>query len=162
VAIERKRGQGRFYLKEKVKEKGPESQHLAFASHNDVFLNDLLPPPFNVETLALVCDHIDQIQAHLQCHMLLENPATYVEFAASTMTETDFIGQVLRRTGCGLLLDVSNIYVSCTVVHQCERILTRTSAFFVQNGKMEFSPTCVSTEHQKLFLRKISQIFVYN
>ena len=90
------------------------SEHLAFASHNDVYLNDLLPPPFNAETLALVCDHIDQIQAHLQCRMLLENPATYVEFAASTMTETDFIGQVLRRTGCGLLLDINNIYVSCS------------------------------------------------
>jgi uncharacterized protein (UPF0276 family) len=46
--------------------------------------------------------------------MLLENPATYVEFAESTLAETDFIGDVVRRTGCGLLLDVNNAYVSCT------------------------------------------------
>ena len=46
--------------------------------------------------------------------MLLENPATYVEFAASTLAETDFIGEVVKRTGCGLLLDVNNVYVSCT------------------------------------------------
>ena len=90
------------------------SEHLAWASHGEVFLNDLLPPPFNAATLALACDHIDQMQEHLQCRMLLENPATYVEFAATTMTETDFIAEVLRRTGCGLLLDVNNVYVSCT------------------------------------------------
>lgn len=90
------------------------SEHLAWAAHGDVFLNDLLPPPFNAESLALVCEHIDEMQEHLQCRMLLENPATYVEFASSTMLETDFIAEVLRRTGCGLLLDVNNVFVSCT------------------------------------------------
>jgi len=90
------------------------SEHLAWASHGEVFLNDLLPVPYNAQTLQRVCDHVDQVQSHLKRQMLLENPATYVEFAASSMAETEFIGEVLRRTGCGLLLDVNNVYVSCT------------------------------------------------
>ncbi|MEI8325094.1 MAG: DUF692 domain-containing protein [Betaproteobacteria bacterium] len=94
------------------------SEHLAWASHGDVFFNDLLPAPFNERTLELVCEHIDQVQTHLRCRMLLENPATYVEFVASTMSETDFLAEVLRRTGCGLLLDVNNVHVSCTNHHR--------------------------------------------
>lgn len=89
------------------------SEHLAWSSHGEVFLNDLLPVPYNAETLRRVCDHIDQVQARLKRRMLLENPATYVEFATSTMAEPEFIAEVLRRTGCGLLLDVNNVYVSC-------------------------------------------------
>ncbi len=90
------------------------SEHLAWSSHGDTFLNDLLPAPYHAATLHRVCDHIDRVQQRLQRRMLLENPATYVEFAASTMAETDFIGEVVKRTGCGLLLDVNNVYVSCT------------------------------------------------
>ncbi|MBU1363195.1 MAG: DUF692 domain-containing protein [Gammaproteobacteria bacterium] len=90
------------------------SEHLAWSSHGDIFLNDLLPAPYNAATLHRVCDHIDRVQERLGRRMLLENPATYVEFAASTMAETDFIGEVVKRTGCGLLLDVNNVYVSCT------------------------------------------------
>lgn len=94
------------------------SEHLAWSSHGEVFLNDLLPLPYNAQTLQRVCDHIDQVQTHLKRPMLLENPATYVEFAASTLAETEFISEVLRRTGCGLLLDVNNVYVSCTNHHR--------------------------------------------
>ena len=90
------------------------SEHLAWACHGDVFLNDLLPVPYTLTTLQRVCDHIDQVQAHLKRRMLLENPATYIEFAATTMAEAEFIGEIVRRTGCGLLLDVNNVYVSCT------------------------------------------------
>ena len=90
------------------------SEHLAWSSHGENFLNDLLPVPYHAATLARVCAHIDRVQERLGRRMLLENPATYVEFAASTMSETDFIGEVVRRTGCGLLLDVNNVYVSCT------------------------------------------------
>jgi len=90
------------------------SEHLAWASHDDVFLNDLLPVPYSQERLNRVCDHIDQVQEHLRRRMLLENPATYLEFAASTMTEPEFISAILRRTGCGLLLDVNNVYVTCS------------------------------------------------
>lgn len=93
------------------------SEHLAWSTHSDVFLNDLLPLPYNTATLQRVCDHIDQVQAHLGRRMLLENPATYVEFAASTWDEAAFMSEVLRRTGCGLLLDVNNVYVS-SVNHQ--------------------------------------------
>lgn len=89
------------------------SEHLAWSSHAGVFLNDLLPLPYDVATLARVCDHIDRAQERLQRRLLLENPATYVEFATSTLDEAEFIGEVVRRTGCGLLLDVNNAYVSC-------------------------------------------------
>ena len=88
------------------------SEHLAWSTHSGVFLNDLLPLPYTDATLQRVCDHIDQVQARLQRRMLLENPATYVEFAASTWSEAAFIREVLHRTGCGLLLDVNNVYVS--------------------------------------------------
>ncbi len=89
------------------------SEHLAWSSHGEAFLNDLLPVPYDRATLSRVCDHVDRVQEKLQRRMLLENPATYVEFSASTLTETAFISEVIRRTGCGLLLDVNNVYVSC-------------------------------------------------
>ncbi len=89
------------------------SEHLAWSSHGGVFLDDLLPLPYNRDCLNRVCAHVDQVQTRLGRRMLLENPATYVEFAASTFTEAEFIGEVVARTGCGLLLDVNNAYVSC-------------------------------------------------
>lgn len=88
------------------------SEHLAWSSHGDVFFNDLLPLPYDSVTLARVCEHIDRVQERLQRRMLIENPATYVEFATSTMDEGQFLRAVLSRTGCGLLLDVNNAYVS--------------------------------------------------
>ena len=90
------------------------SEHLAWSSHGDTFFNDLLPVPYDSETLTRVCDHIDRVQERLRRRMLLENPSTYIEFKASTMSETAFLREVLKRTGCGLLLDVNNVYVSCT------------------------------------------------
>lgn len=89
------------------------SEHLAWSSHGDIFLNDLLPAPYHAATLQRVCDHIDRVHERLGRRLLLENPATYVEFAASTLAETEFISEVVKRTGCGLLLDVNNAYVSC-------------------------------------------------
>ncbi len=89
------------------------SEHLAWSSHGDIFLNDLLPLPYDKVTLHRVCEHIDQVQVRLGRRMLLENPATYLEFTTSTMSETQFLAEVLRRTGCGLLLDVNNVHVSC-------------------------------------------------
>jgi uncharacterized protein (UPF0276 family) len=88
------------------------SEHLAWSSHGGVCFNDLLPVPYDGPTLQRVCDHVDQVQQRLNRRLLLENPSTYVEFDASTMDEAQFIGEVVRRTGCGLLLDVSNAYVS--------------------------------------------------
>lgn len=101
------------------------SEHLAWSSHGDIFLNDLLPLPYTGQTLQRVCDHIDQVQVHLKRRMLLENPATYVEFAASSMDETTFINEVVRRTGCGLLLDVNNVHVSCVNHHRDARAYIR-------------------------------------
>lgn len=88
------------------------SEHLAWSSHGGAFAADLLPLPYDDTTLRRVCDHVDRVQARLRRPMLLENPSSYVEFAASTMDEGSFIAEVVRRTGCGLLLDVNNAYVS--------------------------------------------------
>ncbi|WP_237883845.1 MNIO family bufferin maturase [Pseudomonas sp. PGPR40] len=93
------------------------SEHLAWSSHGPVFLNDLLPLAYDAPTLNRVCEHIDQVQSALKRSMLLENPATYLAFQRSTLDEADFISEVIRRTGCGLLLDVNNVYVSC-INHQ--------------------------------------------
>jgi hypothetical protein len=88
------------------------SEHLAWSTHDGVFLNDLLPLPYNDITLAHVCAHIDEAQNTVGMKMLLENPATYVAFGASSMSEVDFLRAVAKRTGCGLLLDVNNVYVT--------------------------------------------------
>jgi uncharacterized protein (UPF0276 family) len=88
------------------------SEHLAWSTHDGRFLNDLLPLPYNSETLARTCAHVDEVQDHLGMRMLLENPATYVAFTTSDMSEVEFLGTVAARTGCGLLLDVNNVYVA--------------------------------------------------
>ena len=90
------------------------SEHLAWSTHDSHFLNDLLPLPYTEATLARVCAHIDQVQTTLGRQMLLENPSSYLAFAESTMDETAFLAEVVKRTGCGLLLDVNNVFVSAT------------------------------------------------
>lgn len=88
------------------------SEHLAWSSHGGQFMNDLLPLPYTPERLQTVCDHVDRVQERLGQQMLLENPATYLQFRDSTLSEPEFLTEVIRRTGCGLLLDVNNVYVS--------------------------------------------------
>jgi uncharacterized protein (UPF0276 family) len=88
------------------------SEHLAWSTHDGTFLNDLLPLPYTRATLDRVCGHIDEVQAVLGRRLLLENPSTYVAFAETSLAETDFLTEIARRTGCGLLLDVNNVYVS--------------------------------------------------
>ena len=90
------------------------SEHLAWSTHAGRYFNDLLPLAYDGMALQRVCQHIDRVQERLGLRMLLENPSTYVEFEQSTFGEADFLGEVVRRTGCGLLLDVTNAYVSCT------------------------------------------------
>lgn len=90
------------------------SEHLAWSSHESAYLNDLLPLPYTPATLTRVCNHIDQVQDVLGRQMLLENPSSYLAFTDSTMQETEFLRQVSTRTGCGLLLDVNNVFVSAT------------------------------------------------
>ena len=90
------------------------SEHLAWSTHDTGFLNDLLPVPYTAETLQNVVCHIDQVHDALGVQILLENPTTYLAFAESTYAETDFIAEAAKRTGCGLLLDVNNVFISAT------------------------------------------------
>jgi uncharacterized protein (UPF0276 family) len=91
-------------------EPGLFSEHLAWSSHDSGFLDDLLPVPYTRETLGVVCDHIDETQEAVG-RLLLENPSTYVRFAESDIPEAAFLAEIVRRTGCGLLLDVNNVEV---------------------------------------------------
>ncbi|WP_341365485.1 DUF692 domain-containing protein [Yoonia sp. BS5-3] len=90
------------------------SEHLAWSTHDAHFFNDLLPLPYNNATLTRVAAHINQVQDTLGRQMLLENPSSYLAFAESTLSETDFLREIAKRTGCGLLLDVNNVFVSAT------------------------------------------------
>jgi uncharacterized protein (UPF0276 family) len=88
------------------------SEHLAWSTYERSFLNDLLPVPYTPAALERVTGHIDRVQTALGRRILLENPSTYLAFEESVYEETDFIAEVAKRTGCGLLLDVNNVYVS--------------------------------------------------
>ena len=90
------------------------SEHLAWSTHGSEFLNDLLPLPYTQTTLNHVAHHIDQVQDALGRQMLLENPSSYLVFAESDLSETDFLAELTNRTGCGLLLDVNNVFISST------------------------------------------------
>jgi len=90
------------------------SEHLAWSTHDSHFFNDLLPLPYTQQTLARVAAHINQVQDTVGRRMLLENPSSYLAFAESTMSETDFLRELTKTTGCGLLLDVNNVFVSAT------------------------------------------------
>jgi uncharacterized protein (UPF0276 family) len=90
------------------------SEHLAWSTHETTFFNDLLPLPYTEDALSRVCEHIDEVQETIGLPILLENPSTYVAFSESTMGETDFIRAIAQHTGCGLLLDVNNVFVSAT------------------------------------------------
>ena len=95
-------------------EPGLVSEHLAWSTHATGFMNDLLPMPYTEEVLGAVCAHVDRVQEALGRTILLENPSTYAAFDSSTMLETDFIRAIATRTGCGLLLDLNNVFVSAT------------------------------------------------
>ncbi len=93
------------------------SEHLAWSTHDSHFFNDLLPLPYTDQTLERVCDHIDQVQSTVGQQMLLENPSSYLAFAESTWEEPAFMAEIAKRTGCGLLLDVNNVFISATNLH---------------------------------------------
>lgn len=90
------------------------SEHLAWSTHDASYFNDLLPVPYDAATLDLVVSHVSQVQDRLKRKILLENPSTYVAFDSSTMGETEFISEIATRSGCGLLLDINNVFVSAT------------------------------------------------
>ncbi|MDB4558913.1 DUF692 domain-containing protein [Amylibacter sp.] len=95
-------------------EPGLFSEHLAWSTHDTHFLNDLLPVPYTQATVDRVVEHIDLVQTTVGRQMLLENPSTYVAFEESDRSEIEFLREVAKRSGCGLLLDVNNVFVSAT------------------------------------------------
>ncbi len=90
------------------------SEHLAWSTHDDIYFNDLLPVPYTNETLNRIVSHIGQVQEAIKRPMLLENPSNYLQFSQSTWAETDFLKEIARLSGCGLLLDINNVFVSAT------------------------------------------------
>lgn len=88
------------------------SDHLCWTGVHGVNLHDLLPFPYTKEALDHVCDRVDQVQEILGRSLTLENVSTYVSFETSEMTEWEFISEMAKRTGCWLLFDVNNVYVS--------------------------------------------------
>jgi uncharacterized protein (UPF0276 family) len=93
-------------------EPGLVSEHLSWSVVGGEYLADLLPLPMTEEALDVVCRHVEQTQTLLQRRILIENPSSYLQFRHSTIPEWEFITTVAQRTGCGILCDVNNIYVS--------------------------------------------------
>lgn len=93
------------------------SEHLSWSHWHNTFLNDLLPLPYNQESLAVVASNIHKVQDTLQRTILIENPSAYLGFTSSDMSETDFLRDIVQQTNCGLLLDVNNVYVSANNQH---------------------------------------------
>ena len=88
------------------------SEHLSWSQVGGAYLNHLLPLPYTEESLAVVSRHVDQVQARLGRRVLVENPSSYLRFRHSPIPEPEFLCELVRRTGCGLLCDVNNVYVS--------------------------------------------------
>jgi len=88
------------------------SEHLSWSGSGGVYLNHLLPLPYTPGTLRVVVEHIEQVQERLGRRILVENPSSYLRFRHSSMPEAEFLGELVRHTGCGLLCDVNNVYVS--------------------------------------------------
>jgi uncharacterized protein (UPF0276 family) len=93
-------------------EPGLVSDHMSWSAAGGRYLNDLLPLPYTEEALQVFCDHVAQAQEFLGRRMLIENPSSYVAYRHSTISEREFLCAVAERTGCGILLDVNNVYVS--------------------------------------------------
>ncbi len=88
------------------------SEHLAWSVVDGAYLNDLLPLPYTDETLAIVSANVSRAQDFFGQRLLVENPSSYLSFTASSMPEWDFLARLVKNTGCGLLLDVNNVFVS--------------------------------------------------
>lgn len=95
-------------------EPGLVSDHVAWTATGGHYLNDLLPLPYTEEALGVICRNVDHAQERLGRQMLVENPSSYMTFPVSSIPEAEFVAEIARRTGCGILLDVNNIYVSST------------------------------------------------
>lgn len=87
------------------------SEHVAWSVDSGVYLNDLLPIPYSEEALGVLCRNVDRLQETLGRRVLMENPSLYLRFADSVIPEGEFLAELARRTGCGLLIDVNNLLV---------------------------------------------------
>ncbi len=88
------------------------SEHLSWSHWNSTFLNDLLPLPYTNESLNIICENIDRVQSALGRKILIENPSTYIDFAEMDFDETSFFRKIVEKSGCGILLDINNVFVS--------------------------------------------------
>lgn len=88
------------------------SEHVAWCRQGGLYLNDLLPLPYTEEALDVLVDHVSEVQEKLGRQILMENPSTYLRYRHSTLSEGEFLAELARRSGCGLLLDVNNLYVN--------------------------------------------------
>mgnify|MGYP000866743800 CR=1 FL=1 len=93
------------------------SEHLSWCSVGGRFFNDLLPLPYTAESLDHVCARIDEVQTILKRPLLIENITRYLTWRDSTIPEGEFMAEVVRRTGCGILLDLNNLYVNAVNFH---------------------------------------------
>lgn len=89
------------------------SDHLSWSTTRGMYLNSLLPLPYTSESLGVVCRNIDLVQTTLGREILIENISAYVRFRHSEIPEPEFLTEVVRRTGCGILCDVNNVFVNC-------------------------------------------------
>ncbi|WP_455217097.1 MNIO family bufferin maturase [Kaarinaea lacus] len=101
-------------LKQLIKriQPGLVSEHLSWGSVNGQYFNDLLPMPYTEEALEHMVERIDQVQDYLGMQILVENVSSYLEFASSTIPEWEFVSALAQRSGCGVLLDVNNVFVN--------------------------------------------------
>jgi len=90
------------------------SEHVAWSVSSGNYLADLLPLPMTEEALAVICRNVDMMQSALRRRILVENPSTYLQFRYSTIPEWEFMAAVAARTGCGILCDINNVFVSAS------------------------------------------------
>ncbi|WP_277278160.1 DUF692 domain-containing protein, partial [Thalassospira lucentensis] len=88
------------------------SEHIAWSSHEGLYMADLLPTPMTKTSLDQLVAAIDTVQSHIGRRILIENPTSYLPLPQNSISELDFITEAARRSGCGLLIDVNNIYIS--------------------------------------------------
>ena len=118
------------------------SEHLCWGSVAGRHLNDLLPMPLISSALELICQRVDRLQTTLKQRILLENVSTYLRFAVDEMSETAFLAEVVKRTGCGILLDINNLYVN-----QANHAESAHEALTTLAQLMQSHPDCVGEIH---------------
>ncbi len=127
------------------------SEHLAWSSHGGVYLGDLLPLRYSRELLHTVVQHVQHIQETLQRRLLLENPSHYVKLQASDFDEVQFFSEVVKQTGCGVLLDINNVAVaSHNVAFDAMAYLQRFPLHAVEQFHVASFTAITSTKNQTL------------